>query len=106
MATSIKILAKRKPAALTGARMYVVPAATSAQGEIVICNQSVSTSVRVAVLSAGITTPNFADYVLFDTTLGAGATLAKTICLGVDESIWVYSTSGEVSFVVMGMEIT
>lgn len=106
MTTSIQVLGKLKPPATTGAVLYTAPALTRAQGDLNICNQSTATTVRVAILSTGITTPAAEDYVFWEVSLGAGAAIAKSFCLGVDEKLWVYSTSGGVSFVAMGMQIS
>jgi|JFJP01.1.fsa_nt_gi hypothetical protein len=106
MTTSIKVLGKVKSVGGSGVVLYTAPALTRAQGDLNVCNQDVATTVRVAILSAGITTPNVADYVFFDVSLGAGAAIAKSFCLGPDEKLWVRSASGEVSFVAMGMEIS
>ena len=105
MGTSNKILGKAKPAAVTGAVLFTVGATKQAMGELAICNQGAATTVRIAFLSTGVSTPAVADYVFYDVKIGVGTTITKSFCLAVGESVWVYSTSGGVSFVATGLEI-
>jgi hypothetical protein len=111
MATVRKILGQLNPSAATVETVYTVPAATECViSSIVVCNTSdtgAADSFSIAVIPSGDTlaTKNLV-YVLIP--INGNNTFVATvgITLGAGDYVQVFSTSGESSFSLFGMEIT
>jgi hypothetical protein len=107
MATTYKVLGQVEPAATTLTTLYTTPAATQAIcSTLSICNQGVSTLVRVAVRPAGEAI-NDKHYVVFDLAINANDTLPLTlgITLSATDVVSVYAGTATVSFNLFGSEI-
>jgi hypothetical protein len=107
MATTYKVLGQSNPAATTLTTLYTVPAATQAIcSTLSICNQGVSTLVRVAVRPAGEAINN-KHYVVFNLAINANDTLPLTlgITLSATDVVSVYAETATVSFNLFGSEI-
>lgn len=108
MSTSYKVLGQSIPAAVTNTTLYTVPAATSTVASTLsICNQSVSTTVRVAIRPAGATLAS-SQYLMYDTVVSANDTLFITIgvALATTDVVTVYANTANVSFSLFGSEIS
>ena len=108
MATAYKVLGQSNPAATTLTTLYTVPAATSSvTSTLSICNQGVSTTVRVAVRPAGASIVA-SHYVLYDAAVNSLDTLFLTIgaTLATTDVVSVYAGTANVSFNLYGSEIT
>lgn len=108
MASTYKVLGQSIPAAVTLTTLYTVPAVTqTVASTLSICNQGVSTTVRVAVrpAGAGITASH---YIVFDTTVNQYDTVFLTlgITLATTDIVSVYAGTANVSFNLFGSEIT
>ena len=107
MASTYKVLGQVNPAATTLTTLYTVPSATQAVASTLsICNQGVSTTVRVAVRPAGAAIDP-KHYIVYDTTIGANDTLFLTIgvSLATTDVVSVYSGTATVSFNLYGTEV-
>lgn len=107
MASSYKTLGQVKPAATTATTLYTVPSATSTVcSTLVICNQGVSTTVRVAIRPAGATL-SAEHYILYDTTVNANDSVFLTVgvSLATTDVVTVYAGTATVSFNLFGSEI-
>lgn len=108
MATSYKVLGQSIPAATTNTTLYTVPSATSAVcSTLSICNQSVSTTVRVAIRPAGATLAT-SQYIVYDTVVSANDTLFFTlgVSLATTDVVTIYAGTANVSFSLFGTEIS
>jgi hypothetical protein len=108
MATTYKVLGQAIPAATTLSTLYTVPAATSAVASTLsICNQGVSTTVRVAVRPAGASIVG-QHYIVYDNPINANDSLFLTIgiALATTDVVSVYAGTANVSFNLYGSEIT
>jgi len=108
MASTYKVLGQSIPAAATLTTLYTVPAATQAVASTLsICNQGVSTTVRVAVRPAGAGIVA-SHYIVFDTTINQYDTVFLTlgITLATTDVVSVYAGTANVSFNLFGSEIT
>lgn len=108
MPSAYKVLGQSIPAAVTNTDVYTVPASTSAVvSTLSICNQGVSTTVRVAVRPAGAAIAD-QHYVIFDAVVSAKDTLFLTlgITLATTDVVTVYAGTANVSFNLYGSEIT
>jgi hypothetical protein len=108
MATTYKVLGQSIPAAATATALYTVPAATSAVcSTLSICNQGVTTNIRVAIRPAGATLAT-SQYIAFDNYVNASDTLFLTIgaTLATTDVVTVYAGTANVSFSLFGTEIS
>jgi hypothetical protein len=108
MANVYKTLGQLNPAATTNTDLYTVPSATSAVcSTLVICNQGVTTTIRVAVRPAGEAIAA-KHYIVYDTTLNANESLFLTIgiSLATTDVVSVYAGTGTVSFGLFGSEVS
>jgi len=107
MASSYKVLGQVLPAATTATTLYTVPAATQAVASTLsICNQGVTTQVRVAVRPAGEALAA-QHYIVYDTYVNSDDTLFLTIgvALSATDVVTVYAGTATVSFGLFGSEI-
>lgn len=106
MANAYKVVGQDNPgAALT--TLYTVPSATSFVGQLLIANRATATKTfRVAIRPAGASIAN-KHYIAYDTALPANDTITITgISLATTDKLDVYSSDGNVSFTLTGVEIT
>ncbi len=107
MATTYKVLGQVLPAATTNTTLYTVPSATSTVcSTLVICNQGISTTYRVAVRPAGATL-EAKHYVVYESALNQYDTVFLTLglTLATTDVITVYCGTANVSFNLFGSEI-
>ena len=108
MLVTYKTLGQSNPAATTATTLYTVPAATQAVcSTLVVCNQGLAATFRVAVRVAGLALTE-KQYLYYDVALPAGATLCTTIgiTLGAADVVTVYASTATVSFSLFGQEIS
>jgi hypothetical protein len=108
MANAYKVLGQVVPAATTNTTLYTVPSATSAVCSTVsICNQGVTTNVRLAVRPAGASIVA-QHYIVYDAVVNANDTLFLTIgvSLATTDVVTCYAGTANVSFNLYGTEIT
>jgi len=108
MASAYKVLGQVLPSATTNTTLYTVPSATSAVAStLVICNQGVSTTVRVAIRPAGAAITG-SQYILYDTAVNGNDSLFLTIgvTLATTDVVTVYAGTATVSFSLYGTEIS
>lgn len=108
MATAFKVLGQSIPAATTNTTLYTVPASTSAVcSTLSVCNQGVSTAIRVAIRPAGATLAT-SQYMIYDAPISANDTLFFTlgISLATTDVVTIYAGTANVSFSLFGSEIT
>lgn len=97
-------LAQSTPAATTLTDAYTAPAARRAELEVVICNRSGATTIRLQHAIAGAASAN-GQYLLYDYALGANeAKVTARMTVAATDVIRVYSASGNVTFNVNGIE--
>lgn len=108
MATSYKVLGQVLPSATTNTTLYTVPSATSAVAStLVVCNQGVTTTVRVAIRPSGAAITG-SQYIMYDTIVNANDSLFLTIglALATTDVVTVYAGTATVSFSLYGSELT
>lgn len=108
MTTTYKPLGQVIPAATTLTTLYTVPAATSAVcSTLTICNQGVSTTVRVAVRPAGAAIAG-QHYLVYDIPVSAASSCFLTLglTLATTDVVTVYAGTANVSFSLFGSELT
>ncbi len=108
MASAYKVLGQLNPAATTLSTLYTVPSVTSTVAStLTVCNQGVSTTVRVAVRPAAASIDP-KHYIVYDTILNSNDTLFLTIgvTLATTDVVSVYAGTANVSFNLYGSEIT
>jgi hypothetical protein len=108
MAIAYKVLGQVVPSANTDTTLYTVPAATQAVcSTLIVCNQGVSTTFRIAIRPAGATLDP-KHYIAFDTAINANDDVLLTlgIALAATDVITVRAGTATVSFNVFGSEIT
>lgn len=108
MATAYKVLGNLNPTATTATTLYTVPASTSTiVSTINVCNQGATGTFRIAIRPAGATL-SASHYIAYDTPIPANDSVALTmgITLGATDVITVYASSGNMSFLAFGTEIT
>jgi hypothetical protein len=108
MANVYKVLGQVIPAATTATTLYTVPAATSAVcSTLSVCNQGVTTNIRVAIRPAGATLAT-SQYIVFDNFINANDTLFLTlgISLATTDVVTIYAGTATVSFNLFGSEIS
>lgn len=104
MADVFGALAQSVPAATTLTDAYTVPASKRATVTVVACNTGAATTIRLQHAINGAASAN-AQYLLYDFAVDAGgakSTVNFTLTAG--DVVRVYSTSGNVSFNVNGVE--
>ena len=108
MATTYKTLGQIVPAAITATTLYTVPSATSTVcSTLVICNQGVSTTFRVAVRPAGAAIDP-KHYIVYDNYVSQYDSVFLTlgITLATTDVVTVYAGTATVSFSLFGTELT
>lgn len=108
MANAYKVLGQVIPLAITNTTLYTVPAATSTVcSTLSICNQGVTTTVRVAIRPAGAVLATN-QYIVYDAIVNANDTLFLTVgvSLATTDVVTVYAGTATVSFNLFGSEIT
>jgi len=108
MANTYKVLGQSNPAIATQANLYVVPPATSAVcSTLVICNQGLTTTYRIAVRPAG-TTLTSTHYLVYDSAINSTDSVFLTmgITLATTDIVAVWANTANVSFSLFGSEIT
>lgn len=108
MPSIYKVLGQSNPAASTLTTLYTSPAATqSVCSTLAVCNQGVSTLVRVAVRPAGAAI-DAAHYIVFDAAVNQSDTLFLTLGVTLDASdvVTVFAGTSTVSFSLFGTQIT
>lgn len=106
MAATVKVLGQLDNAVTTLEALYTVPGATTATvSTFVVCNRGVATSFRMAVDVGGSGIAD-KDYLYYDIPIGANDTFAATIgiTLAATDVVRVYSTSGDTSMSLFGIE--
>jgi hypothetical protein len=106
MATTYKVLGQVNPAATTLTTLYTVPAATAGVGStLAICNQGLSTTIRVAVRPAGAAIDP-KHYIVYDAPLDASDSsfLTLGLSLATTDVVSVYAGTANVSFSLFGAE--
>jgi hypothetical protein len=97
-------LAQSTPAATTLTDAYTVPAARRAELEVIICNRSTATTIRLQHAVAGAASAN-GQYLLYDFALGANEAQATArFTVAASDVVRVYSASGSVTFNINGIE--
>jgi hypothetical protein len=108
MAAIYKVLAQVIPSANTATTLYTCSTANGAVAStLVLCNQSVSTTVRVAVRPAGATLAT-SQYIMFDSAISGNDSLFLTLGISVANTdvITCYANTANVSFSLFGSELT
>jgi len=107
MAATYKVLGQVNPAATTLTDLYTVPSATQAVAStLAICNQGVSTTVRVAIRPAGeAIDPK--HYIVYETPVSQNDSLFLTIgiALSTTDVVSVYAGTANISFNLYGSEV-
>lgn len=104
MADTFGALAQSAPAATTLTDAYTVPTGKRATVEVVACNRSTATTIRLQHAIGGAASSN-AQYLLYDYALAANeAKVTAQITLKAADVVRVYSNSGNVSFNINGIE--
>lgn len=97
-------LAQSAPAATTLTAAYTTPALKRSTVEVIICNRSTATTVRLSYAIGGAVDAT-SQYLLYDYALGDNASISTTrITTKASDVLRVYSTSGNVTFQVNGIE--
>lgn len=108
MATTYKVLGQSNPAATTNTTLYTAPSATSTVcSTLAVCNQSTSTTFRVAVRPAGAALAA-QHYIIYDNYVEQFDTVFLTlgITLAATDVVTVYAGTANLSFSLFGSEIT
>jgi hypothetical protein len=109
MATEYKILGQVNPSATTNTTLYTVPADTQAViSTIVIANlTNTAASYRIALRPAGETLAN-KHYIAYDVAVSASdsTTLTIGLTLSATDVITVYGSTNNLSFNLLGMEVS
>lgn len=104
-----KVLAQSDPAVATLTAVYTVPGSTSAVISSIVAAErnGVADAIRISIAVAGAAdTP--AQYIAFDFALAANdvATFTLGITLAATDVVRIFSTTGDTSFNVFGVEVT
>jgi glucose-6-phosphate dehydrogenase assembly protein OpcA len=109
MPKNYKILGQSAPAATTNVDVYTVPANTQAVvSTIVVANRAATSAIyRIGLRPAGETLAN-KHYIAYDVTVGASdsTTLTLGIALSAGDVVTVYGSTENLSFNLLGSEIT
>ena len=104
MATVHGALGQSAPAATTLTTCYTVPAAKHATIKIAACNRGAADTFRLAVSPDGAGIAN-AHYIAYDQAIAANDSVTSVAMLvGSTDVVRVYSTAGNMSFSVTGIE--
>jgi len=107
MSNTYKVLGQVLPAANTATTLYTVPAATSTVcSTLVVCNQGVTTTYRIAIRPAGVAL-NTQNYINYDTTINGNDSVYLTLgfTLAATDVITIQAGTANVSFSLFGTEI-
>lgn len=107
MATANKILGQLSPVATTLTTLYTVPAATQANVNIFVCNNSlIDTTVSISIVKSGGSTSN-EEYIAYEVGININYPINITgIALAAGDFIQVYTTLATVTFTATGIEIS
>ena len=109
MAETPKVLGQSVPIAATLTDLYTVPASTNVVcSTIVACNRAGTASTfRVSLAPAGAADAT-SQYLYYDVNLPANDTFSSTIgvTLAATDKIRVYSSSANLTFTALGIEVT
>jgi hypothetical protein len=104
MADLFGALAQSAPAAATLTPAYTVPAGKRATVEVVACNRSVTTTIRLQHAINGAASAN-AQYLLYDLPLtGNESKVTAQFTVTAGDVVRVFSASGSVTFNINGIE--
>ena len=108
MGTTSKILGQSKPAAATPTDLYTVPGSTQAEANLFVCNQNATTSDKYRVaLRAGGAAIDGKHYIAYDNEIQPGSTIIFSgLALNDSDVVTIRSTNGDVSFNLLGLEVT
>lgn len=109
MTETYKVLGQDAPGAATLTKLYTVPAATQTVcSSLVVTNRSgAAKSFRVSIRIAGAAdAPK--QYLYYDVNIPRNDTFVATlgITLATTDEVWVYGSTGDLSFNLFGTEIT
>lgn len=107
MATTYKILGQSIPSSASISTLYTVPTSSQAViSSITVCNQSTSTTYRVAVVPSG-SVLGAKNYICYEAPLNANDSIFLSLGLSLSgsDSISVLSGNSSASFNVYGAEI-
>ena len=98
------ILGQAAPSATTNTVVYTTPASTVAVVNISVVNRGGSAAtVRVALAAAS--SPNSAEYIEYNTSVGSTSVLERTgIVLDAGKKVVVHASSADTSVSVYGLE--
>ena len=108
MSVAYKILGQLNPAATTLSTLYTAPTARqTVTSTLVVCNQGVSTTFRVAVRPAGAAI-DLVHYIAYDATIDANGSVFLTMgmTLIATDVVSVYAGTANVSFNLFGSEVS
>ena len=108
MTTTYKVLGQVAPSATSNTTLYTVPGGTSAVcSTLVICNQGVSTTFRVAVRPAGEAI-NAKHYIAYDSAINQNDSVYLTLglTLATTDVVTVYAGTANIAFSLFGSENT
>ncbi len=97
-------LSQTRPAAVTLTASYTVPALKRSTIEVIICNLGAATTVRLSHAIGGAA-DTLAQYLLYDYAVPVTDTkVTARFTVKAADVIRVYSTSGDVTFNINGIE--
>ena len=108
MAVTYKVLGQVNPAATTLTTLYTCGSSAGAVAStLTVCNQGLSTTIRVAVRPAGAAIDP-KHYIVYETAVGANDTLYLTIgtTLANTDVVSVYAGTSNISFNLFGSEVS
>jgi hypothetical protein len=110
MPTTYKILAQSAPISNTATPLYgpVGAGIQTVISTLVVCNRgNVASTYRISVRENGAA-DNAKQYLVFDATVPAASTVTYTLGITVrtGDSIYIFSSSSNLSFNLFGSEIT
>jgi hypothetical protein len=107
MAIANKLLGQSKPGAATPTDLYTVPAATQANFNLFVANQSAGMdTIRVSLALAGAALDP-KQYIAYDAAVDGNYVFKITgISMAATDKLRVYSQAGVCSFTATGIEIT
>lgn len=109
MAETIKRLGAVEVLATTNTALYTVPAGKHAVVNVKVCNKAATDGTfRVAHIDAGgVADINDADYMEYDAPIEAnGSAEIMGITMGPADTILVYGSSADLTFIAHGSELT
>ena len=109
MADVLKVLGQLDPTAAVLTDLYTVPASTSTlTNTLTVCNRSSSSgSFRVSIAVGGAA-DDVKQYIYYDVPIIGNDTFAETmgLTLATGDKVRVFTSSGNISFGLWGIEIT